>query len=180
VRTAAVLALALACTPAEAPTQTQTPTRTPTPTPTPTRTPTPTPTPASVAWTKVHDVAGLQAALDRARADRKAILLDVSATWCLPCKELHAQLATPAVATQLAERFAAIEIDVTDGTDEQTRIQALLASETLPHLLVYPSDLDVAGAFRAALAGTPMPPPVARVNVYVDADAVLAKITNVR
>jgi thiol:disulfide interchange protein DsbD len=120
-------------------------------------------------WKKVHDLAGLERALAEAETTGKPVLVDFSATYCAPCKELELQTFThPSVEPILLERFELVKIDVSEATDDHSTMQEGFASETLPSVLVYASAEDT-NAFVAALrAGRPLPEPAVRFRTFVE------------
>ena len=71
-----------------------------------------------VEWTR-YDMA----ALDAARASGKPTIIDFTADWCIPCKELDSRtFSNPAVASEV-QRFTRIKADVTQNNENN---QALL------------------------------------------------------
>ncbi|MGZ8832257.1 MAG: cytochrome c biogenesis protein CcdA [Thermoanaerobaculia bacterium] len=72
---------------------------------------------ATVEWTR-YDAK----ALDAARTAGKPALVDFTADWCIPCKELDARtFSDPRVAAELG-RFARIKADVTTQSDANTAL----------------------------------------------------------
>lgn len=128
-------------------------------------------------WTTVTTVAGLEAEIQRAEAEDKPLLIDFAAKWCNPCKELelftfHHEKVEPL----LSERFHLVKIDVTEGTDEQSAMQAAFGSATLPSVLVYGKDVDLVAHLDALRAGQPMPEAAVHFKTFVDAETFLAKV----
>jgi thioredoxin:protein disulfide reductase len=73
---------------------------------------------ANVEWTR-YDMA----ALDAARASGKPTIIDFTADWCIPCKELDSRtFSDHAVASEI-QRFSRIKADVTQNNENN---QALL------------------------------------------------------
>lgn len=55
----------------------------------------------------------IDAALARARAEHKRVLVDFGANWCIWCRRLHATFeGDPAVAAKLRESFVVVLVDV--------------------------------------------------------------------
>jgi uncharacterized protein len=62
------------------------------------------------------------AAFARARAERKPVLLSISATWCDSCHEMdRTSYADPFIATVINERFVPIRVDADDRPDISER-----------------------------------------------------------
>jgi len=62
------------------------------------------------------------AAFARARAERKPVLLSISATWCHSCHEMdRTSYADPFIATVINERFVPIRVDADDRPDISER-----------------------------------------------------------
>lgn len=67
---------------------------------------------AKVEWTR-YDMA----ALDAARASGRPTIIDFTADWCIPCKELDSRtFSNPAVASEI-QRFTRIKADVTQNNE---------------------------------------------------------------
>jgi len=80
------------------------------------------------------------AAFDKARAERKGVMIDFSATWCLPCAELEHTFAAPEVFDVLTAEFVPLKVDVTKGTEADEALQAKYGAETLPAVVFVGSD----------------------------------------
>jgi len=132
-------------------------------------------------WNRVTTIAELETQIQKAEADGKPLLLDFSATWCNPCKEM--ELATfhhEDVEPLLKARFHLVKIDVTDGTDEHGAMQTAFASATLPSVLVYPKDTKLGEHVPTLRAGQPMPEAAVHFKTFVDAETFLAKVEPLR
>lgn len=128
-------------------------------------------------WARVTTLAELEAEIGKAEADGKPLLVDFAATWCNPCKELelltfHHEDVEPLIES----RFHLVKIDVTEGTDEQSTMQAAFGSATLPSVLVYGKDARLGAHLATLRAGEPMPEPAVRFKTFVDAKTFLAGI----
>ncbi len=76
-------------------------------------------------------------ALAQAQRERRPLLVDFSAEWCLPCKEMERRtFADPAVQRELA-RFVLVRIDCTEGTEQSDALQKKYESETLPSVILF-------------------------------------------
>jgi thioredoxin:protein disulfide reductase len=130
-------------------------------------------------WHEVATFDELEATL--AQADGKPVLIDFSASWCLPCKELDLQtFHHPEVEPLLAQRFHLVKIDVTDPNEDQMVMQSGFRSGTLPSVLVYTSDLDAAALMSALRAGEPAPEAATHFKTFIDAEAFLEKVRDIR
>ncbi|WP_373044110.1 protein-disulfide reductase DsbD family protein [Vulgatibacter sp.] len=88
-----------------------------------------------VAWVSDHD-----AALARAQAEGKPVMIDFYADWCAACKELDKYTYTDAKVAAEAERFVSLKID---GTVEDAAILELYeryAVQGLPTIVFIGSD----------------------------------------
>lgn len=56
--------------------------------------------------------ADLGRAVDQARRENKHVLVVFGANWCPDCRKLSADMAEPALGTQIAERFVVTKVDV--------------------------------------------------------------------
>lgn len=121
-------------------------------------------------WTTVTTVAELRAELLAARASERPLVIDFAAKWCLPCKEIETRVFhDPAVEEELRD-FHLVKIDVSEGSQEQTWMQQAFASPTLPSVLVYGKDVNLADHLAALPTGSSMPDPRHRFDaVHVDA-----------
>lgn len=123
-------------------------------------------------WTTVTDPAGLSAALEAA-GDRP-VLVDVTATWCMPCVQLKSETFTDARVTAALDDHRWIALDVSDGNDVQLQLQVFFGAASLPRVLRY----DAAGPLAAALRrGEPRAPRAAlELGSFVTADELLAAL----
>src|SRR5687768_11808988 len=75
---------------------------------------------------------GYEAALERAKAEKKLLLLDFTASWCAPCKKMEKDTwAAEDVRKWLAENALAIQIDV----DEQKELAERFKIEAMPTVI---------------------------------------------
>lgn len=123
-------------------------------------------------WIRVRDRATLIAALATVPADAP-VVVDVAASWCMPCVELRdISFADPRVAAALRDHIR-IELDVTDGTDEQLALQAWLGNDALPHVVRFASVRQLAQALQT---GAARPPVTLELRTFVAADELLAAL----
>src|SRR6266446_6052461 len=66
-------------------------------------------TSASLLW-----VPDEQHAFERARAERKGVMIEFYATWCVPCDELGLLLRAGPVASAIRPSFVPLRIDVSN------------------------------------------------------------------
>jgi thioredoxin:protein disulfide reductase len=131
-------------------------------------------------WHEVETLDELEAALARAQAADKPVLIDFAASWCLPCKELDVQtFHHPDVEPLLAQQFHLVKIDVTDPTEDQMIMQSGFRSGTLPSVLIYPAGFDPGALMGALRAGDEAPQAAVQFKTFVDAEAFLAEIRDV-
>ena len=131
-------------------------------------------------WKHAQNIAELEQALKASDRD-KPVLIDFAATWCLPCKEMELQtFADPSVKQLLVDRYEIIKLDVSDGTDDQARLQEAFGSETLPSVLVYGGKSGLDARMGELREGAAMPEPAVRFRTLVDANTFLQAIEPVR
>jgi thiol-disulfide isomerase/thioredoxin len=133
------------------------------------------------AWTEVGAASELREVAAAAAEQHRALLLDVRAQWCLPCKELEEKtLADAEVAGLLGRSFATAKFDVTDPDESIERLQKSLGVTTLPALLIWkdPSKLALAleGGAKADEAGLA---PDVEIRVFLEPPELLPKLREV-
>jgi thiol:disulfide interchange protein len=70
--------------------------------------------------TKASAEADISAALARARAEHKRVILDFGANWCIWCRRLHATFESdPAVSASLRRSFIVVMVDVNTRRGEK-------------------------------------------------------------
>jgi thiol:disulfide interchange protein DsbD len=89
----------------------------------------------TIAWQHIHE-----AGIAKARADRKAVMIDFTADWCTGCKELDAHtFIDPRVAAE-AERFVALKLDATSPDDAMNALFAQYNIYGLPTVVFITAD----------------------------------------
>ena len=81
----------------------------------------------------------LRALQDGAEAKQQPVLLSFSAAWCVPCKEMEANVFTDVRVKRALKNFLAIKIDTTHETDGVREIQRRYSITSLPTLLFFDS-----------------------------------------
>jgi thiol:disulfide interchange protein DsbD len=87
------------------------------------------------------------AAVADARAGNRPLLVDFSASWCLPCKELEVQVfARPEVA-KVMSRFTLLRLDLTKEEDDArlAPVKRKYGAETLPAVRIVGRDGTIVG-----------------------------------
>ncbi len=100
-------------------------------------------TPKPLEWVK-----GEPAARARAAAEKKPLLLDFSADWCLPCKELELQVFGTAEVQRELDRFVAGSVDLTEEDEAVAALREKYDAKTLPTVLLIGSDGTIAHRWK--------------------------------
>jgi thiol:disulfide interchange protein DsbD len=104
-------------------------------------------TPRPFAW-----VVGEAAAMAKAQAEKRPLLLDFGAEWCNPCKEIEVQVfGDPDVQRELA-RFVGGKIDATDEDEAITALRAKYQATTLPTVLLIGTDGQIAHRWKEPMS----------------------------
>jgi thiol:disulfide interchange protein DsbD len=80
------------------------------------------------------------AAFERARAEGKGVMVDFSAEWCNPCKELELTFGTDDVYDEITANFVPLKFDVTHGTDQDEERKLRYKAGTLPAVMFLDSE----------------------------------------
>jgi thiol:disulfide interchange protein DsbD len=107
-----------------------------------------------------------QAALVRAKAEQKPVLVDFGASWCGACKELEAKTFSDPRVVREGERFIPVRIDLSPGkvSSEKQQLLASYEQRGLPLVVMHKPTGEVA----------------ARVTSFVEADEFLHMMRAVR
>jgi len=128
-------------------------------------------------WHKVKDLEGVKAQLAAADSSGKPVLIDFAASWCLPCKEMDKlTFNNEQVARRLGEDFYLVKIDVSEGSDEQTNLQAAFGAKALPSVLVFAPGSDLSSHEAKLADGKALPEPAVRFDKFVNAEEFLGEV----
>ncbi len=104
----------------------------------------PLPAGAQINW--LDDYA---AAREMAEAERRPLLVDFGADWCMSCKELeHEVLIDPRVVSE-SRRFVSVRVDMTDISADETALLASYEQPGLPLVVMHNGD----GSEQARVTG---------------------------
>ncbi len=96
--------------------------------------------PASVNFTRIKGIKGLEVALAQAKTNNKISMLDFYADWCVSCKELeHITFANPRVIANL-QNINTIQADVTANDDQDKALMKKLSIIAPPAILFFKPD----------------------------------------
>ena len=114
-------------------------------------------------------------AFETARQQHKGVMVELYASWAVPCDELDHELRSDSAARLIEKSFVPVKIDVSDGSDESTAIRARYKAETLPaavfvsttgqvvgRITVLPNEGELSDLIARAAAALPAPPASAR------------------
>ena len=90
----------------------------------------------------IHSPADLDAQLNKARQEKKLVLLDFYADWCISCKEMEVNTFTNPEVNKELKQFVLVQADVTANSPEN---QALLKRFGLfgpPGILIFDQNLE--------------------------------------
>ncbi|HSK01480.1 MAG TPA: cytochrome c biogenesis protein CcdA [Kofleriaceae bacterium] len=74
-------------------------------------------------------------AFERAAAEGKGVMIDFSATWCIPCAELELTFGDDDVHDAITKRFVPLKFDVTEDTEANDALRARWGATTLPAVI---------------------------------------------
>jgi thiol:disulfide interchange protein DsbD len=80
------------------------------------------------------------AAFARARAEGKGVMVDFSATWCVPCEELELTFGDDEVYEIITKNFVPLKFDVSDDNEVSAERRARYKAGTLPAVVFLGTD----------------------------------------
>jgi thioredoxin:protein disulfide reductase len=80
------------------------------------------------------------AAFAKARAEGKGVMVDFSATWCVPCEELELTFGDDEVYEIITENFVPLKFDVSDDNEVSAERRARYKAGTLPAVVFLSTD----------------------------------------
>ena len=90
---------------------------------------------AAVDWQNSY-----AAALARAKKEKKLVMVDIYATWCLPCKELEKEtFANKDVEARLSNQVISVKLDLEKILDN-AELAKQFARDTIPYVVFLDSD----------------------------------------
>ncbi|HVA76813.1 MAG TPA: thioredoxin family protein, partial [Candidatus Binataceae bacterium] len=101
--------------------------------------------------------------LQSAASERRPVLIDFSADWCIPCREMeHSTFVNPAVVKE-AQRFVLMRADLTKSDQANDRLRGKFGVEGVPTMLI----IDSAGQIKVRKSG------------YIGPDEMLADLKHI-
>ena len=85
------------------------------------------------------------AAFAKAAAEGKGVMVDFSATWCVPCSELELTFADPDAYAAITEHFVPLKFDVSNDDEVSAERRKRYRAETLPAVVYMSADRHVVG-----------------------------------
>jgi thiol:disulfide interchange protein DsbD len=79
-------------------------------------------------------------AFARAKAEGKGVMVDFSASWCVPCAELERTFGDDAVYDEIMKNFVPLKVDVSDDDDASAALKARYKAGTLPAVVYVSAD----------------------------------------
>jgi len=118
----------------------------------------PRPAPTEIAFAPFSTTA-----LQSAASERRPVLIDFSADWCIPCREMeHSTFVNPAVVKE-AQRFVLMRADLTKSDQANDRLRGKFGVEGVPTMLI----IDSAGQIKVRKSG------------YIGPDEMLADLKHI-
>jgi thiol:disulfide interchange protein DsbD len=79
-------------------------------------------------------------AYEKARAENKGVMVDFSANWCNPCKDLEKNFGYDDVYAAITDSFVPLKIDLTDSNDVNSEQEERYKRDTFPHVVFMATD----------------------------------------
>ena len=80
------------------------------------------------------------AAYAQARAERKGVMVDFSATWCIPCDELELTFGDDEVYDAIVANFVPLKVDLTTASKANEDQEQRYNRDTMPHVVFVATD----------------------------------------
>lgn len=104
----------------------------------------------------------LEAALEKAKREKRPVMVDFYADWCIACKELDAQTYSDAKVIELSKRFINVKLDFTQMNSENQKVLTEYGVMALPAILFF----DTNGVYQ----------PAARIDGFIDPESMAARL----
>ncbi|HWU86637.1 MAG TPA: cytochrome c biogenesis protein CcdA [Kofleriaceae bacterium] len=78
---------------------------------------------------------GEEVAFTRARAEGKGVMVDFSATWCIPCERLELTFGNDEIFDAITASFVPLKLDVTADNAQTDELKARYGAVTLPSVV---------------------------------------------
>lgn len=85
------------------------------------------------------------AAFAQARAQHKGVMVDFSATWCVPCGELELTFGDDDIYEQITRNFVPLKFDVSEDDETSARRKKSYGAGTLPAVVFVSADRQTLG-----------------------------------
>jgi thiol:disulfide interchange protein DsbD len=115
-------------------------------------------------------------AFARARAEGKGVMVDFSASWCVPCAELELTFGDDDVFEQITKNFVPLKLDVSADDDTSAELRSLYHAGTLPAVVYLSSDHRPTRSASGPPAGpstAPLEGEVGRIDRTMEPDELL-------
>ena len=76
----------------------------------------------------------------KARAEHKGVMVDFSATWCIPCEDLELTFGDDEVYDAILGSFVPLKIDLTDDDAVKEEQERRYSRDTMPHVVFVATD----------------------------------------